>query len=336
LNKEEPVDKKFVLIDKEDMIEGFKADAVIGLGVDGLFPSFAEELYQQKRINSPRFAIFMNEKESRLLLGDYSQTPILSNTFKQMSYCNLGNAKEWKCDITSVKVNNKNIVFESFAKFDTSLPYLKIPISDYKIFKKYILEPTNQECILTESNQLTCKCDKPSRFSDFSLFINNSPLMINTEKIINYFPNLDYQCHFEVYIDADNYDTWVLGTNVLEDVLLSFDTANKKIGFAQNPSGIRTLLLKEEIYEDIRDDSPSDKLFWLFGMIFVMLCMYGLVRFANGDRFKFFDRTDSFDIKNKDDKLKMELIQHKFNSDEYDYDKDFKAEVHQQQMEVKK
>jgi hypothetical protein len=310
--------KRFILTDKEEGLSGFNCDAVMGLGIDKLYPSLVEELYEQKKINSPRFSIYLSEKESRVLLGDYSQSPVLSSTYRQMTFCNAHNA--WKCEANKFEVNKKSIPIESYALIDTTSHLLKIPISDYKIFKKYILEPNNSICQIN-SNQLACKCEKPNKFPDFSLFINNSPIVISTEKIIDYYPNLEFQCVFQILIDNDNLDTWILGTNVLQDILFSFDTLSKKIGFVQSPTNFRSLILKQEIYEEIGTDSPSDKLIWLFVMIFVMLCMYGLVRFANGD-YKLFDRSESINI----DKFKMELIQNKFNSEEYDYDKNFKKD----------
>jgi hypothetical protein len=321
LNKEIKVEKKFILVDKAENVN-LTTNGVIGLGIDGLYPNFVEELYQQMKITASRFSIFLNEKESRLLLGDYSQTPVLANTYRQMTYCS--SHKDWSCETSKFEVGKKNTQLESFVKFDTSVQYLTIPISDYKIFKKYILEPVNADCQV-QNNRLSCKCDKPSKFSQFSLFINNSPIVINTEKLIEYYPNLDYQCVFEIYIDNNNLDTWILGTNVSEEIFLSFDTIGKKIGFVQDPVGIKNLLLKEEIFENLGTESPSDKILWLFAMVFVMLCMYGLIRFANGDRLKFFERSESHDF--KIDKYKLELIQHKFNSEEYDYDKNFKTEV---------
>jgi hypothetical protein len=329
LNKEITVEKMFILVDKEEGV-GVKADGVIGLGMDGLYPSFVEELYLQKKINSPRFAIFLNEKESRVLLGDYSQTPVLANTFRQLTYCNGSPGAEWKCETNKFEVNKKaSTGIDSYVKFDTSVQHLAIPISDYKFFKKYVLDPVTTQCqIDPTTSRLSCKCSSPGKFSEFGLFVNNNPIVVNTEKLIDFYPNLDYQCLFDIYIDNNNLDTWTLGTNVLEDIFLTFDTVSRKIGFVQNPSGIRSLLLKEEIYEDLGTESPGDKLVWLFAMVFVMLCMYGLIRFANGDRIKLFDRSESHDLKM--DRYKLELIQHKFNSEEYDYDKNFKPEVKQQ------
>jgi hypothetical protein len=328
---------KFLLVNEASGFHHIIADGAIGLGLSHLndttssekssektesHNNFIYQLYSQGYIKQPKFSLYLSSKaafDSKLFIGDFSQGTILSSIYKQMNYCQVSKkTSEWTCETDGIKVNNKKVPLESFITFDSGRPHTKIPVTDYKIVKKYLIDETNSNCILGEEDHIECECKNPQDFPDLHITFGINQFIIKTSELIDYQPNSKYQCRFEIRIDKENYDTWVLGTSAMRNTLWSFDINSRKIGFVQNPKDINNIISRNDIIISSSDESDT-KLGYLFALIFIIIILFAVIKCANGEGFMGM-RSSSFNFSNHEDKQKMELIKNKFNTDEYDYD----------------
>jgi hypothetical protein len=291
--------------------KNFNEDGVLGLGLDGEkeFSNVIDELHKNKFISLSRYSLFLSDDDSKILYGDFSTSSNIGFIYKQMGYCD---AEYGKCKVSGIEINKKNINIDSYAIFDTMTPFLTIPVADFKIFRKGVLNEA--DCSLNQQHQVLCKCTE-NKFNDVKLHIGNHPFTIKTQNIVKIFPDQEYQCRFDAFVDMESYDTWILGTNVLKDSLLSFDVVGNKIGFIQNTRGLNSLLVKEEFFTEYKEDTGDSKLGYIVAVVIIIILMYGLVNFAQ----------NKIKIEQKPEN-NMELIPNKFNSDRYDFDKSFKDE----------
>jgi hypothetical protein len=309
-------------------MNSLKADGVIGLGFpDPKHPeysNFITQLQNQGVIPLPKFSLYFSSSnlvESKLFIGDFSQGTLLSPFYKQMSYCQVDKSDyKWGCNLQQIEVNKNKREVSSKLNIDSGSSFLTIPIADFQIIKKFLIDNTKAECIRNESNQLLCKCANPTIFPDIHLIVGASNLFtIQTQKIINYYPALTYQCRFAIIIDMDNDDTWTLGTSVLANSLFSFDMNARKIGFIQNNIELHNLMRKDTLILPPSEDQDG-KIVYVFVLGAILLILYATVKFANEGKFMSSKRSNSFDYSNMEDKKRVEMLKNKFNEEGYDFD----------------
>jgi hypothetical protein len=239
-----------------------------------------------------------------LLLGDYSKVPELVHINKLTSYCNPVNNK---CNITGININNKKLEIDSYSIFDTESTSLTIPITDYRIFKKYVFN--NTECKIREDRKVACIYDDNTKFPMFNIYINDNMFNIDINKLVSK-EDEEYNYTFDIVVDINNFDTWKLGTHVLDNILLSFDLQNIKIGYAQNPN-IDVLLTRLDLDED---EEPS-KIGYLVSLAVLILIIFYFVKFTLNYRTK----PEIFDPYDTNDRDKLESLKKSFNENKYDY-----------------
>jgi hypothetical protein len=295
----------FLLVKHQNGFESFKADGLIGLNIHNNpnKKNIIYNLYEQGQISSPRYSLYLSSgSESRLYIGDYSQNTVISSLYRQMNYCSVGKKEyNWSCNISGIEVNKKSYFVESKFTLDSGISYLIIPISDFKIIKKQIIEETNSDCIFNENHQLLCRCSSPDIFPDLRLKTADgySPFEIKLNKLIDFFPKLTYSCRFEIFVDMNNYDNWILGANVMRDTLFSFDIASRKIGFYQNPD-VKAFVNKENLIV-YSEENGDFKIGYAFALIFVFLLLYSLIKCSNNEKFM-----SGFDKKNSNDSFELD------------------------------
>lgn len=271
------------------------------------------QLYNQKLINLPRYSIHISKNNSKLLIGDYSKEPQLANTNKLINYCN---SKDNKCDITGININNKKVNIDSFSVFDTETTSLVIPISDFRLFKRYIFN--NTECKF-DDGKLACKFDVDYIFPILKIYISGSEFKIDINKLAKV-NEKEYNYEFDIIVDTNDFDTWRLGTSVLENSLITYDLQNKKIGFVQDDN-ISTILSNLNFLED--KEEPS-KIGYIVSLGIIILMIFYLVKFALSYRSK----SDIFDPYDMNDRNILESLKKKFTSDQYDHDQSFGEPKH--------
>jgi hypothetical protein len=278
--------------------------------------NFISQLYETGHITSQKFSIYFSEKMSKIFLGDYSEGTTISSIYRLMSYCKVADkANNWECDLNSIDINKFSINSGSKLKIDTGIDELVVPLIDYKIVKKQLMDSVKSECIRNEKNKLSCKCDNPNIFPNLVLYISNNPFVISLKDLIEFNSKASYQCNFNILIDLENEDTWVLGKSVLTNTLMSFDQSKRKIGFIQNPKGLESLLNGNIII--YANDQNDSKIGFIFFLVFLLVLVFGLFKCANNE--KFFSRK-SLNPDDQEDRMKIELIKNRFNTEEYDYD----------------
>jgi hypothetical protein len=294
-----------------DKFKNFNEDGVLGLGFpENEFSNVINELHKNKFIGLDRYSLFLADDDSKILYGDFSTSSNIGFIYKQMGYCG---ATDGKCEVSAIEINKKQVNIDSYVIFDTATPYLIMPVTDFKIFRKGILGES--DCVLNEQHQILCKCLE-NKFNDIKLIISNHPFVIKIERLVRFFADQEYQCRFDAFVDMQSYDTWLLGTNVLKDSLISFDLNGKKIGFIQNTKGLNSLLVKEEFFTEYQEDTGDSKFGYIVAVVVIILIMYGLVNFAQNKM------TTQPGVREDD----VELIPNKFNTERYDFDKSFKEE----------
>lgn len=312
----------FLLADYQNGFENYKADGLVGLNIHNTpnKKNIIYQLYEQKQISSPRFSLFLssNNAESRLYIGDYSQNTAISSFYRQMNYCQVGKKESnWSCQMNEIEIDKKKFNIDSKVTFDSGISYLIIPISDFKIIKKQIIEETNSDCIFNENHQILCRCSSPDVFPNLKLKIEGGFYQIKLNKLIDYFPKLTYSCRFEVFIDMNNFDNWIFGTNVMKDTLFSFDISGRKLGFYQNPD-VKLVLNKENLVIS-NEETGNPKIGYIFGIMFILLLLYAVIKCSNNDSFMggLLRKSSSFEISNKDNAIKMQDLKKNLKVDDF-------------------
>lgn len=307
--------------------ENFQAKGIIGLGLpdpNAEYSNYMMDLFSKGVIASPKFGFYLSDskqEDSKFFFGDFSIGTLISPFYKQMSYCQVDQySTKWSCNIDRLEVN-KNIKYTtSNFVIDTATSYIYVPIADFKLIKKFLIDNTQTECVRNEINQLLCKCEDPTIFPDINLSIHNDIFTIKSKHIIDYFPNLPYQCRFELIVDFDNDDTWTLGTAALKNTLFNFDFYKRKIGFIQFSEEIRKIMMRDNLMIEEQDNTEVYFLYLGF-LIFIFVVFVKIAKRINRIQN---NRSGSFDYENMDDIKTVEQIKNKFNDEEYDYDGDIK------------
>jgi hypothetical protein len=228
---------QFLLVDHEVQLAGTVADGVLGLGIDlegNDHNSFVMLLYGQGKISRPAFTFYISEsrRDSRLYIGDITENTHVSSLINsRMQFCDVNiRSRYWMCSATYISVenndNNNKINGKSYPRltttsskviFDTGTSYLIVPANDFMALLPNFLDGAyNRTCGLTPMMQFICKCNSPDEFGDIVISFANSRFVIKTKDIIQYFPTLEFQCRFELIVDIQMMDAWILGDSVLK------------------------------------------------------------------------------------------------------------------------
>ncbi len=136
--------------------------------------------------------------------------------------------------------SNYQFKTNSKAIFDTGSSLVFIPPNDFlNLIPYFNSKALNNSCTLSYSFQLHCKCNSPQDFGSIYLNFGKGKFIIDFEIMIDYIPNLEFQCQFQMILDLFNFDTWILGDSVLRYSFITFDIEKREISFLQN-SGMIT------------------------------------------------------------------------------------------------
>lgn len=157
----------------------------------------------------------------------------------------------------SMSVVPSKVYFTSSSKviFDSGTSYIIIPSNDFLGIIEFLMARSKYEnggrCGLNAEMQLICQCSSPKDFGKLVLHFNeNTTFQVVLEDIIDYFPTLEYQCHFQILADMFFNDTWILGDSALRSTLITFDMQERTVQWIQ---------MNKRLNEDemIKDDSES-------------------------------------------------------------------------------
>ncbi len=179
-----------------------------------------------------------------------------------MKQMNFGNGE-------SVKVNSQLI-------FDTGTSYVIVPLNDFNIIKKNVIDPISADCRFTPNLQLICKCESSSVFPHVKLVIDSasgiSEFIINFEDIIDYYPFLEYQCRFQMVLDIQLFtNIWILGDSLLRNTLISFDMQKRQIGYVQNINLYEKNIVESTVKGEVTRSESSDMWFYIVILLAVLL-----------------------------------------------------------------
>jgi hypothetical protein len=253
------------------------ADGVLGLGVDtegDPYNSFILQLYNQGLISAPKFSFYLTEdnSDSRLIIGDIAESKQLEEISKNMGFCNVRqNSLYWECSMKTININNKQHLLNTKVIFDTGTSFTIIPVNDFKVIKEEFLDKANATCALTFMNQLVCQCQNPKIFPDINLMINGYSLNIDNSQLISYEPIYEYQCRFQILIDLNLFDSWILGDNALRGVLLTYDMENKRVSFIKTE-------LPREITISNNNQNNSILFIYLLGIVLSAIIVFSLYK----------------------------------------------------------
>jgi len=87
--------------------------------------------------------------------------------------------------------------------------------------------------------------------------------------LISYEPGYEYPCRFNILIDLNTFDSWILGDNALRGVLLTYDLQEKMISFIKTnvPANIT-----------VEDNNDRGYIYYLIGILFVAILLYCLYK----------------------------------------------------------
>ena len=157
----------------------------------------------------------------------------------------------------SMSVIPSRVYYTSSSKviFDSGTSYIIIPSNDFLAIIEFLMAKSKYEnggkCGLNAEMQLICQCSSPKDFGKLVLHFNeNTTFEIVLEDIIDYFPTLEYQCHFQILADMFFNDTWILGDSALRSTLITFDMQERTVQWIQ---------MNKRLNEDemIKDDNEN-------------------------------------------------------------------------------
>lgn len=312
-------------------------EASLALNNDLNSNNFITQLYTQSILQSTQFSFYYNDavNNSQLFLGDFSTGTNISTIFNSLAYCQT-HTSNWECQITSMKIKSLQYKIYSNMIIDTSSSIVSIPISDYKILRKYYL---GEDCFIDKDNdnQIKCKCSSQAIYNDnIQLTLENrESFSLNLKYLIDYYPNDVYQCHWKLYVNEDDLTNWVIGRPGLVNSFYSFDLKTKRFGFIQDINHINSLVTNEIVIDEDRGSNYTSKLGWVLTLIIVFLIMWGVYQYAitgnilNGFRKK----RNSLDANDNEDRKNILNISEMFKKEEDN--KEFKDKTQGEKIEMK-
>jgi hypothetical protein len=287
----------FLLYENETLNTNLISDGIIGLGVNyqNEKESLLMKMFNQGYIKQPIFSFYLSDssRDSVLYFDNQSTNPNFAGIYKRMNYCEVVNksADSWECNLISLSIGGENSTFNINKRvvFETETSYIIVPRADYNQVKQSIIG--NAVCVLSNFNQLVCKCKSHNSFSNLNLRLNNGSLFLETKTFIEFEPYQEYQCKFQILVN-DNIDYWVLGDAALRGLYITFDYHHKKIGFAKN------YFLEESTA--VEEDNEDVKIYYFVALILIGVAMFGLFRWANTqNEGENIEKSDVFLDKNK-------------------------------------
>jgi predicted aspartyl protease len=255
------------------------SDGVIGLGINyqNEKESLLMKMVNQGYIKHQVFSFYLSDssRDSVLYFDDQSTNPNFGGIYKRMNYCEVVNksAESWECDLSSLSIGsgeNSNFTINRKVIFETGTSYIIVPRKDYDQIKHSIIG--NSVCMLSNFNQLVCKCKSHNSFSNLNLNLNNGSLFLETNTFIEFEPYQEYQCKFQLLVD-DKIENWLLGDAALRGLYITFDYQRKRIGYAKN-------YFLEESTAEVKDEDDV-KIYYFVALILIGVAMFGLFRWAN-------------------------------------------------------
>ena len=275
LNENTTVSKQnFLLVTHATGIKSLASDGVLGLNIDdegNSQNSFIQQLYAEKTISSPSFALHISENgnKSTLLIGNIADSNELDSLRNKMGKCSVpSNSKMWECPLDVVNVNGKNITVISKVVFDSGVSYMIIPINDFKLIRNDTI--SNKTCAMNRQNQLLCKCVSPSEFPGMNLLVNGYNISLTPDQLVSYQPQYEYSCRFNILLDLNIFGSWILGESALRGLLVSYDFTNRNIDFVKVDT-----LPDNIVFEPPKSGFNWWILLWiLLAIAFLVLCYY--------------------------------------------------------------
>ena len=272
---------KFFLYNKDTSSDYFISYSILGLGFnyEEEKSSFIMKLLNQKYINSPVFSIYFSEsnRDSKLYLDDQSKNQNFAHIYKEMNYCDVisKSSNYWECELKGVIIlDNKTNFTNKRIIFQTSTTFLIIPSLDFALISPQFIG--DNTCSKTDLNQLICKCKSPNTFNDIRIIVNNGTIKIESKYIIDFEPYHEYQCRFQIIIDNNFNNSWIIGDSALRGMFVSFDYSKGRIGFNRNLF-FQELLKGEKHTEDV-------KIYYFVMLVVICFVMVWLYRWANSDK----------------------------------------------------
>jgi len=270
------------LVKNESSLETTIADGVLGVGIDienDPQNSFILSLYKQGVISTPVFSFYLTDSvdTSRLFIGDVPNIPKINNSIK---FCNVKkNSHYWQCTMNQMSFSTgEKVNLTSQLVFDTGTSYIIVPLNDFNIIKKHVIDATKSDCRFTPNLQLICKCYSPSMYPKLNLVLDGqSEFEINFENIIDYYPFLEYQCRFQLVLDIQFFtNVWIIGDSLLRNMFISFDMSSRRIGFVQDINLYNKNIIEEAVL--LEDESaPNNDVYFYLSILAGVLILFVII-----------------------------------------------------------
>lgn len=231
---------KFINVIFQKDFDGFSADGLCGLGLDGFIDRDTENnlirnLFLGGQIDNQMFSFKLlreshsnDDVTSEMVIGGYDNDSFIGN----MSFYDVSsNQNYWAIDLEKVFFNGgliKNSV--SQALIDTGTSILIIPTSEFVIFYE-MLKKNNNNCIIV-NHVVKCACPDGdiSKFPDFIFVFNGVNYTLEPEYYVSQSQHI---CYLYVGSLVSSGDLWILGDKFMHKYYTVFDGGNLKIGLAE-------------------------------------------------------------------------------------------------------
>ncbi|CDW71316.1 pepsinogen a [Stylonychia lemnae] len=218
-------------------VHTMESDGLVGLGVSKIGSKqqdlFVQQLYQQGRIKSYGFTIFIGNQnqKSKLWLGTFLLPT--TNDYGPIKWLKLTSPYHWQVALSNVIINgvaipltkSKNAVLDS----GTSLIY--IPSGDYQNVFQYVLNGKN--CTQFQGYWF-CQCSNinDQTYPTISINLGGEQFSIQPFQYLQTFQGIP-GCQIQLIEDTSSQSTyWLLGDNFLRGYYQTYEMNAPRIGLA--------------------------------------------------------------------------------------------------------
>ncbi|CDW83186.1 pepsinogen a [Stylonychia lemnae] len=218
-------------------VHTLESDGLVGLGVSKIGNKqqdlFIQQLYQQGRIKSYGFTIFIGNtnQKSKLWVGTFLLPT--TNDYGPLKWLKLTSTYHWQVALTNVIINGVSIPLskskDAILDSGTSLTY--IPTVEYKTIFSFI---TNGKSCTELSGYQFCQCSNSNDSTYPTIYMN----LAGEQFTIQPFQYLQtYQgypgCQIQFIEDTSSKSTyWLLGDNFLRGYYQTYEMNGPRIGLA--------------------------------------------------------------------------------------------------------
>lgn len=247
-------DQPFILVNRDEDLDGLDADGVLGLAFDSLsdgYPTFVQTLKAQGVIDKAIFSFYLNDNDfsdedveprSEVMIGGYDAAKYTSS--QTIHWMKVFNSGYWSITLSKVKFGDAYLEGPAaVAIIDTGTSLLIGPSDQVAQINKAIFKKHNDYCATTDEGLTLCECDKIKDIKGLSFIFERKEYYIASKHLF-----LEVFGFCVMLVQPWDEDIWILGNVFLRRYYSIYDMDNLQIGFVR---------IEHEDDKDDKDDEDD-------------------------------------------------------------------------------